>query len=469
MQVVLFDLDQLIHRLKSYTPTGIDRVTIRYLHHFVSNPGRFRTFGVHAYARTCYLIDERLFTALYELLFSAWITVSVTPAEFKERSLALQQAFREFAPEDPHQEWPFDKKLRELRRRLPDDEFIYVNTAQNGFAQIPDLVFMRNLLKARIVTFVHDTIPIDFREYIERDDADRKAGIILNIGTHSDLIIVNSASTRNDLIRHLSAAGVPIPPIEVIFIGVEDKFLELAASASSAPTGHSDPYFVMVGTVEPRKNHLLLLNVWRQLASSGATDLPKLVIIGSRGWNNQNVFDMLDKCVPLMPHVIERSNLSDEEIISILKGALAILYPPFYEGWGMPLAEALTAGVPAVASDIPVFHECSQDKALFLDPLDGPGWKSAILELARPDNALLKQLKALAGEYRPNLWGKHFSQLDRVMARMEAQPERQVQPEPAPPVRHAPPSLVWRLRCKVAAALRLVQRAIHRIEQAVIS
>lgn len=471
MQLILFDLDQLIHRLKSYTPTGIDRVTIRYLHHFVSNPDRYKTFGVQVYSRTCYLIDEGLVTGLCQLLFDVWIGASVSQAEFNDRAVALQQAFRKAVPADPDGEWPLDGKLLELRRRLPDSEFIYVNAGQNGFAQLSELVFMRNLLKAKVVTFVHDTIPIDFREYIELDDADRKAKIILNIGAHSDLVIVNSTSTRDDLTRHLTAAGIPVPPIKIIFIGVEDKFLELAASAPGASDGQSDPYFVMVGTVEPRKNHLLLLNIWRQLASSGIQDLPKLVIIGARGWNNQNVFDMLDKCVPLKPHVIERHNLSDEEIVSILKGALAILYPPFYEGWGMPLAEALSAGVPAVASDIPVFHECSQGKALFLDPLDGPGWKTAILEMALPDSALLKQLKSLAGEYKPNLWSVHFAQLDGVLARASSLPEKQDQPVPERPAKEIEVtlSLTWRVRTKIAAFLRYTQYVIHRIEQVVAS
>jgi glycosyltransferase involved in cell wall biosynthesis len=435
MRKILFDCEHLVHRLSSYTPIGMDRVAIRYLHHFVSNPDRFQTIGVMPHGRTCYFIEHRLVVSLCQLLFDTWISATMDTETFRERAVSLQKDFRETWPASWFKDWPIDPRLLEIRQQSPRDEFIYVNATQSGYAMTPDLVFMRTVLNAKIVCFVHDTIPMDFQEYIEGNDANRRAEIILNIGAIADLIVVNSISTGNDIIRHLTKSGIAAPRVEKLYIGVEEKFLELTASMPSAADEYSSPYFVIVGTIEPRKNHLLLLNIWREMANSGEGNLPKLVIVGARGWDNRNVLNMLDKCAAIKPYVIERTNLSDNEIVSLLKGALAILYPPFYEGWGMPLAEALSAGVPAVASDIAVFHECSQEKAIFLSPLDGLGWRSVILDLARAGSPSLQSLRSLASEYKPNTWLAHFEQLDFLLRDIATTRSRPLPPIPVAPER----------------------------------
>ncbi len=90
--------------------------------------------------------------------------------------------------------------------------------------------------------------------------------------------------------------------------------------------------------------------------------------------------DLLDRCVALKDHVTELPRCDDHELATWLAHAQALLFPSFIEGFGMPLVEALMLGVPVIASDLPVFREIAGDIPCYLDPIDGPGWRRAVLE-----------------------------------------------------------------------------------------
>src|SRR5262249_22522618 len=116
------------------------------------------------------------------------------------------------------------------------------------------------------------------------------------------------------------------------------------------------PYFAVLGTIEPRKNHLLLLNFWSRLAATLSAP-PRLLVIGPRGWENEQVLDMLERSRRLRGLVEEHNALSDAQVGSVLSRARALLLPSFAEGYGLPLAEALASGIPVLCSDIAVFRE----------------------------------------------------------------------------------------------------------------
>src|ERR1700710_674754 len=101
------------------------------------------------------------------------------------------------------------------------------------------------------------------------------------------------------------------------------------------PPKKSDrPYFLCVGTIEPRKNHLLLLHLWRRMVALHGNRAPRLLIVGKRGWENENVLDLLDRCPALRGHVIELGTVPDSKLTALLRGAQALLMPSFAEGFG---------------------------------------------------------------------------------------------------------------------------------------
>jgi hypothetical protein len=149
------------------------------------------------------------------------------------------------------------------------------------------------------------------------------------------------------------------------------------------------------------------------------------VLVGQRGWETENVVDMLERCPALRGTVIEHNALPDAEMVRLLKGARALLLPSFAEGFGFPVIEGLELGVPALCSDIPALRETGGSVPEFLDPLDGPGWRAAILDYATPGSPRREaQLKRLAG-WEPPRWETHFASVDRFIADVAACPARE--------------------------------------------
>lgn len=178
------------------------------------------------------------------------------------------------------------------------------------------------------------------------------------------------------------------------------------------PRRFDRPHFVTVGTIEGRKNHRLLLHLWRRMATEGASDVPLLVIVGQRGWEADEAIAMLDREDGIKGHVIELGRCSDDELAAVIAGARALLMPSFAEGFGLPVAEALELGTPVIASDLAVFREFADDLPTYLDPLAEVAWKHAVEDFVGDVSERQRQLRRLKGFRAPN-WETHFDIVDQ--------------------------------------------------------
>ena len=203
--------------------------------------------------------------------------------------------------------------------------------------------------------------------------------------------------------------------IRVAHLGTDPAELPSTSRSTILPASPEAPYFVCVATIEPRKNHLLLLNVWRRLVETLGSTAPKLVLIGRRGWENENAIDMIERCTALSGHVIEASDMSDRAMQAMLGGAQALLLPSFAEGFGMPVSEALAAGVPVICSDIAALREVGGETPDYLDPLDGLGWLEAVIAYSRPGSPRrAAQLDRMA-QWRPVSWAEHIDVVEATI------------------------------------------------------
>jgi glycosyltransferase involved in cell wall biosynthesis len=257
---------------------------------------------------------------------------------------------------------------------------------------------------------VHDLIPITHPEYCRPGELQRHEDRMNTVLQTAAAIVANSQATLDELTSYAAARQLPLPPA-------------IAAHLAPAPPLHpaaepplDGPYFVMLGTIEPRKNHWMLLQVWRRLAERhGAATVPRLVVIGQRGWECENVIDLLERCRELQGVVTELPACSDEELASWLYHARALLFPSMTEGYGLPLVEALALGTPVIASDLPVFREIAGELPDYLDPLDGPGWQALIEEYSQTESlSRSAQLERLES-YSPPTWKQHFTAVDRLL------------------------------------------------------
>lgn len=261
----------------------------------------------------------------------------------------------------------------------------------------------------RPVFMVHDLIPLTHAEYCRPGvDATHRRRIRTALN-HAVGLIGNSQATLDDLAREAQKAGIPLPPTVVAHLasGVTVR------ARSSAPLG--EPYFLLLGTIEPRKNHWFMLHLWRRMVETLGAATPKLVIVGRRGWECENVVDMLERCDVLRTHVIERADCNDAELHGWMQHACALLFPSFVEGYGMPLVEALAAGTPVLASNLGVFREIAGDIPDYMDPLDGPAWIARIVDYMQVDSAAREAQLSRLRHFKEPTWTEHFARIDAFL------------------------------------------------------
>ncbi|MEL6475820.1 MAG: glycosyltransferase family 1 protein [Pseudomonadota bacterium] len=247
------------------------------------------------------------------------------------------------------------------------------------------------------VAMLHDLIPLEHPEFaragVPEETATRLSGACL-----ADLVLTNSADTAERARDHALERGLPLPPVRALPLGVD---LTAPGDAAAPP----DPYFLCLGTIEPRKNHTLLLDLWEE---GIAVDLH---IAGRRGWRNAAVFARLDRG---LTRVREHPAPSDARIAALIAGARALLLPSHAEGYGLPLAEALALGTPALVSDLPALREVGRAVPEYLDPQDQEAWRRALRDYASDTTRRAAQLARMR-DWRAPLWSDHFAALEPLL------------------------------------------------------
>jgi glycosyltransferase involved in cell wall biosynthesis len=265
----------------------------------------------------------------------------------------------------------------------------------------------------RPVYFVHDLIPLTHPQFCRPGEAERHKRRMRTVLSTASGVIGNSRATLDDLARFGRDEGLPSPPGIAAWLGT---------TAVEKPVGEAGgrPTFIALGTIEGRKNHLLLLDIWSRLVARMGANAPRLLIIGQRGWEAEEVFRILDGNQTLAGHVIELNQCSDKEIAEHLASARALLFPSKAEGYGLPLIEAIALGTPAIASDLPAFREIGQGVPLLLDPEDQTAWEAAILDFAQAKSAArAEQLRRLEHFQAPT-WDAHFRTIEDWLVKIDA-------------------------------------------------
>ncbi len=214
------------------------------------------------------------------------------------------------------------------------------------------------------VVTVHDLERICFPFALE--DAAERASLeqdAIAIGK-ADHIIAVSENTRNDLVRCL---GIPERKITVVYNGVDR---EVFKRNGAAPPPF--PYVLYVGSERPRKNLRNLLAAFAALKKSGAFRMLKLVKVGSPGRSDAFRSDTMEaiRALGLENEVIFLGEVSDHELAECYASASALVYPSLYEGFGLPVVEAMSCGCPVITSNVSSLPEGAGDAALLVDPHD---------------------------------------------------------------------------------------------------
>ena len=388
MPKILIDVTRLVYRrLKGKLPTGIDRVSLEYIRHFAV-PATHDTRAVLSFGPFNAVLSAKdsaaVFAAVGRTEPMTWLGIKVILKAFYWRWLCL-----------------------DVR-----GSFLF-NTGHMGLEN-PRYAWALRRFGARSIFVISDLIPITHPEYCRPGERERhvmRMRVALSTGAG---IVTISQDTLDVLKRFCQDEDLAMPP------AAASPLAPGLPAIASGPRPIARPYFVILSTIEPRKNHWLLLQLWRQLVETMGSAAPRLVVIGQRGWECENVVDLLERCAQLKGVVIERPYCSDAELITWLHHAQALLFPSFAEGYGMPLTEALSIGVPVIASDLSVFRETSGTVPEYANPLDGRRWQELIVEYTRPDSVLREAQLARMASFKATTWPQHFERVDALLATLDA-------------------------------------------------
>jgi glycosyltransferase involved in cell wall biosynthesis len=390
----LLDVTRLVSRLGRGQLTGIDRVELAYLSHLLAQ--QKPVFGLVRTALGFVMLDRNGMRAVLN---------RVTGQEPLGQADMLARLTQRHLPQNPRAEADLRRMalarclrpgLTGMVRRVLPQGAVYVNV---GHANLSSRVMrsVKAVPGAKTVVMIHDTIPLDYPQYCRPGMAAVHAAKLAVVGQFADRVVHTARCTQAQTEAHFAKLG-RIPPGVVAPLGVSvGQVRETASSAGRRP------YFVVLGTIEPRKNIGLLIKVWAQLQKT-AGPVPHLYIVGNKGWAEPNLFTTIDALVASGAASLCR-DLDDDAVAALLTRAEALLFPSFAEGFGLPPLEAASLGVPVLSGKLPVVVEMLSDYPVYLDTSDVYAWVNAI-------NQTMKRRtfgpKADRQIYVPPSWADHF-------------------------------------------------------------
>jgi glycosyltransferase involved in cell wall biosynthesis len=208
------------------------------------------------------------------------------------------------------------------------------------------------------------------------------------------MIIAVSQSTKEDVVKMV---GIAPDRVQTVYTCIDARFSNVITNEDKQTFyrkyGLDGGYLLYLGTLEPRKNILTLLEAYRELREVYSRT-EKLALVGGKGWLYDEIFAKAHS-LGLASEVLFPGYVSDEEQLLWYRGASAFAYPSLYEGFGLPVAESLACGVPVVTSNVSSLPEAGGDLALTVDPLDSHALAAA-LYMALTDEDLRRRCRELA-------------------------------------------------------------------------
>mgnify|MGYP001176859639 CR=1 FL=1 len=256
----------------------------------------------------------------------------------------------------------------------------------------------------RICAYIHDLIPFTAGRFVDAASLAEVRERGMEVFSLCDFFLTNSSFVERQLGCFLSTETGRRPPARVVPLPHELPRGPHMAQVDAVPA-HPRPYVLCVSTLEGRKNHLLLFDVWAALLRKyGAEAVPDLVLVGHWGWGIAEFRDLCRVTGFLAGRIVVKHDLGDGELLALYRGCLFTAFPSFVEGWGMPVGESLAAGKLCVASKSSSIPEVGGDFCDYIDPCD-PLSAFEVFERAIFDPSHRRDReRAIAAAFRPRSW-----------------------------------------------------------------
>jgi glycosyltransferase involved in cell wall biosynthesis len=227
----------------------------------------------------------------------------------------------------------------------------------------------------------------------------------------SDVMLPISKSSDKDLKVFCKQLNLNVPQTKVIRLG--DQVADSEVAASKPDSRLKKKFIACVGTVEIRKNHILLYYAYK-LAAEQNINLPQLAIVGSKGWLTDDFQYLVEHDPYVKDKILILDNINDPGLNWIYENCLFTIYPSMYEGWGLPVAESLAHGKLCIASKSSSIPEIAGELIDYFSPYDAQECLDAIVKYL-DSSTLNKKENEIKAQYKPTSWDHAFKQVSDLI------------------------------------------------------
>jgi glycosyltransferase involved in cell wall biosynthesis len=404
---IAFDVSDLMHYFRNARlPTGIQRVQMEVIRTAIESAQPGASFSI-----ICFTRETDFWIEIPPTLFKTLCKEAVTGGDHQAlewRNLLMD----------------LDAVLASKRYFAFPQGSVLLNLGTSWWLQnyFLNVRLAKSLYGIRYVPFVHDFIPVMAPEHCVAEL--RQDFITWAIGAfdHADHFLVNSRATLADLQTVGKKLGYGPRSATVITL---DADFRNTLTPEQVESEIGDPYdflrsiglergkyVLFVSTIESRKNHIAAFSVWLKLIKKrGIRAVPKLVCVGNPGWLNDAAYSKLNASELLQRHVVMLSKISDAALSVLYENCVCTLYPSSYEGWGLPVTEALCHGKVPVVSNISSLPEAGGVFAEYFDAESEKDMLDAVERVVYDERFRARRELKIIAEFRPRPWSAISAQI----------------------------------------------------------
>jgi glycosyltransferase involved in cell wall biosynthesis len=267
----------------------------------------------------------------------------------------------------------------------------------------------------RLVHFVNDLIAIKNPALVNKG-ADKIIGKYFNhIFENADMLIAISESTKKDIVWFIERYNIQNrPDIEVVILGdnISSSEVKIKKPDISIPS----PFILSVGTIEIRKNYTALYYAYKQ-AHLKRVSLPHLVIVGRKGWMAEEAYSLLTQDTDISQYITILQSADDQKLEWLYSNCIFTVFPSFYEGWGLPVAESFAHGKCCISSNSSSMPEVGGSLAVYVSPYNTDELLSSIARLYSNQDERSKMENNIKINHKSRSWGQALSQLTDIITK----------------------------------------------------
>ncbi|KQX44809.1 MULTISPECIES: glycosyltransferase family 4 protein [unclassified Ensifer] len=341
--------------------------------------------------------------------------LAADPLAMEQLVIALQSGMATREEIEAHMYSVYESRV-ELWPRM-NDRFVMVGAFWIYYNH--DLLIKFRNTGVRNVLFVHDLIQLKNPEYLSAIANRTFRRSLVDVLAVCDHILTNSEFVKGEVESFIATRLNLSLPVRAVQLPTELPATEAVTSAPASLAELEDQEFILcVGTIEIRKNHLYLMNIWKNLSLEGRIKLPKLVFVGKWGWNVEPLKEEITRTEATKKWLRIYNNVTDNELNYLYRRCLFTIYPSFAEGWGLPVGESLAYGKLCVTSDTTSMPEVGGDFAEYINPFDVADGLNTVRGLLADRSAIADWEQRIKEGFVPKTWsafcGEFFGALQCI-------------------------------------------------------